>query len=251
MSFLKDLFGNRWITILGGILIGLFTNGVYEFVKQDFFTGSVLIFISLIMAYFLYQINKNKSHLSIDKGDNIPPTPHIISGLSFLNIVPIEEKERADGRVSNIRLIFNLVEKHQPVLKQLHLVVSKTSGVQASQAELSKWLEAQSIKPKDLIQDIEIVDASNIGEVFQAVDKHLKKLEKNGVNLKAQVLIDITAGTAAISAGLTMAALANGCNITYQATSRAEGDKLAGITSWQFYKNRIVQIWESFPQHEG
>lgn len=245
-QFFRSLFGNGWLPILGAVLIGAFTNGIYELGKQNFITGMSLTIITLIIAYFLYRIRKDQSRLFIDEGKDIPRTPHIMSGLSFLN-VRIDQEE-AEKKVSNIRLIFNLVEKHQPDLEYLHLLVSKTSGVVSSQAELSKWLEQRKIDPEKLIKDIPIVDGYDMGEVFQAANKHLKELAKEGIDLRTQVLIDVTAGTAAISAGLTMAALSNGCNITYQATNRADGDKLVGTTRWQFYKNRIVQIWESFPQ---
>lgn len=244
--FLKTLLGDGWVPVLGAIIIGLFTNRISELVKPSIATEIALTIGILMIAYFAYRNNKGKGSLVIDEGKNLSKTPHVISGLSFLNW-PINQEDAKD-KPSNIRLVLNLIEKHQPTLKYLHLVLSKSSGVIDSQSELSKWLEQQQIKPEELIKDIPIVDGYDMGEVFQAVNNHLKELAKEGIDLRTQVLIDVTAGTAAISAGLTMAALSNGCNITYQATNRMDGDKLTGTTKWQFYKNRIVQIWESFPQ---
>jgi len=115
-----------------------------------------------------------------------------------------------------------------------------------SKTALVKWYEDEGLDPHQ-IRDIEIKDGMNMDSVYQTVNKYLVELINKGIDVKRDVLIDVTAGTAAITAGLTMAALANGCNLTYQATTRDDKDNLIGKTTWQFFRNRVVQIWESFP----
>jgi hypothetical protein len=247
--FLKELIGeNSIISTIGTVTLSVVASAIFEVIRPNILGGTLLILILIGLAYQLL-FRKNVSYLQIAAEKDIPKASHVITGISFLNVPPDPKKETAD-KISNIRLIFNIVEKHQPKIKCLHLVLSKEENVTKAQVELYKWLNEKNLPPETFTKDISIIDGYDIGETYGKVNKYLKDLSEQGVNLREDVIIDITAGTAAMSSGLTMAALANGCNITYQATKRKQGDQLIGTTSWQIYKNRILQIWEEYPLNE-
>ena len=174
---------------------------------------------------------------------HVLPFKHVVTGLSWLNH-PLEDEEQK-GRPSNLRTIINLIDKHEAKLQTLHVIVSEASGVSRAKAELQYWLERN---PHSFnVRYINIEDGYDMGEVFKLTKQHLHTLADEGVKLEQEALLDVTAGTAAISAGMTMAALSTGVDITYQATEYGRENQLQGDTTWQFYKNRIVQIWERYP----
>jgi len=251
-NFLKQLSGqDKSLPILGIFCVGIFIfsiagNALYAILnmKEDINEWGILIgcLLAVILLFVLYiKFVAQKPYLKIDLSSDVPQKPFVISGLSYLN-VPLN-KEIEQNKVSNLRLILNLVEKHHPILKRLYLIES--DKVQNSKEAFLDWYKTQNSFEVEFIR---IQDGFNMDEIYQTITAYLQLLEQEGINLKNEVLLDITAGTAAISAGLTMSALANGCNLTYQATERTIGDNLQGTTRWQFFRNRIVQIWEIIPE---
>jgi|GEM_PF-6157402 len=218
----------------GIIIFGVAGNVVYDILKgegEKALLPSLTVLIALLILYRIYQrIIHSKNRLVIDVNNSIQPMPYIISGMSSLN-----------DSTNNIELVQNLVNKHLSALRCLYLLESSDGGVQKYKRLFTEWYGKQGYTFP--IEYIQIEDGTDIDSTYRTITLKLQSLEKEGISLKNMVLIDITAGTKAITAGLTMASLANGCNMTYQATQHNNG-QFVGDTKWQFFKNHIVQIWE-------
>lgn len=231
--------------VVGTLVLNLFAALIWDAFPYEnlFIRFSIIILLTLIL-YFLFRLLRKRinTKLQIDRGENVPSVEHVVTGLSWLNH-PLEDEEKKE-RPSNLRLVLNLIEKHHESLQTLHVIVSDASGVLRSKSELQRWYEAAD--PSFNIDYINIKDGYDMGEVFEETKRSLKALIDKGIDVNTQLLLDVTAGTAAISAGMTMAALSTGADITYQATEYSVNNQLRGKTTWQFYKNRIVQIWESY-----
>lgn len=210
------------------------------------YVGIVLVLAFCIMILGSFFVKRKPTVLQVDVGSNISHKSHVVTGLSWLNWLPDSDKERDKEKPSNLRLIINLVNKHQPKLKNLYLIDSKASGVQQSREAFEDWYK-QNFSPSDnrafKITYITVNDGYDMNEVH----KKLKSFLQSSPLPMDDTLLDVTAGTAAMSAGMTMAALELGYSISYQATEHTGSNEFKNQTRWQYFENKIRRIYEIYP----
>lgn len=164
---------------------------------------------------------------------DVPARRWVITTLS-----PYSEFQYGGDNLDNVR---RLVTYHRSRLERLYLVAtlkvekdidtvevidpdfSNNAGVLEAYRRLQAWLNDNAIDLE--VRILSIVDATGFVEAFEQVSSVLAVDAKDEAIQIDEIVIDITAGTKALSVGMTAAAMAYGCPITYQAAKRnIQGD---------------------------
>lgn len=254
-----------WTFVMGLLFFSVLGNFVYDAAfdiasisirhAAGVAIGCVLLLVSAGIGMRLY-LRNSSAHLVVSEHSNVPPMPWIITALSPLKTYP-------NGQ-TNLDNITRLLEHHRSQLQQLFLVAileeerpgsikvtnpeaDRDEGVVTAYNRLKDWIEQQfEIFPQ--IEILSVYDPNSAEDSFKAVSRLLDMFLAHKIATMDQIVIDVTAGTKAMSVGLTSAGLAYGCRLSYQATKRdAEGepDFSSGETSMVFLDSQFLRTRHS------
>lgn len=240
----KSVFGRGLTFIVSSILSGLLGSLAFELlvVNDTVSLPSLLAAIALLLLImalgWTVLIKPQPATLTVDAGADIPHKSFVITGLSFLNYAPESEDEKKAGRPSNLRTILNLVDKHEPKLKKMFFIVSPVSRVLASYETFKDWYDQEKTPANNpfTFDKIDIKDGNDMGEVRSKIKAFLIA---NSESLPPNdTILDVTAGTAAMSAGIAIAAMELGYAISYQSTDYKGANEFKGKTTWQYFDSK-------------
>jgi len=239
---LVDLQSNPPPSLIATFLLGLLLFAViggflYDVVAApDEVSGSMVLRVALtilVLAALAYvglasYLKDSGAKLIVSEHSTVPPVPYVVSGLA-----PYQEFPNGQTNLDNVTRLF---EHHRSRLQQVFLVailkeetngaititnraVVKNEGVLRAYDELCRWLDDQDFNPRPLVTLLDIIDSNGAEDSFNRVTELLETLLAQKLDM-TDVAIDVTAGTKAMSVGLTAAALTYGCKLSYQATKR-------------------------------
>jgi hypothetical protein len=227
--------------ICGLFIFGLAINGLYSLVTDFSKTLPSLppLLLSLValisLAFFAFQQYERRLETSmyVSESSNVPACAYVITALA-----PLQSFPSGGDNLENVR---RLVFHHKVKLQELVLVSvlkrredGKIITINSEYKESAKVLEAYNILNKwldenldvsPIIRLLEIHDPNSAQESFNVVNERLVSYMTNNAVAQADVVVDVTAGTKAITVGMAAAALVNNYRITYQATKRDEEGK--------------------------
>ncbi len=229
-----------WTFFVGALFVGVLGNLISDFAMNVLpispVVGGVVVCVALLglagLGVTVYWSNAS-AQLAVSEHSSVPQLPWVITALSPFRAYP-------NGQ-TNLDNITRLIEYHHPHLQELFLVAilvsdergqvrvtkqeaDRDGGVLVAYKRLINWLDQQAFDVTPQITLLSVVDPASAEDSFKAVSKQLELLAQNDVQMK-QIVIDVTAGTKAMSVGLTVAGFAYGCRLSYQATKRdAEGE---------------------------
>jgi len=201
----------------------ILTNGYLErFLLATF----VLFFIAA--GNFKTYLDETSGDIPKISEESIKPHRYV-----FTSISPYQEwiDKKTGETKSNMEPLFVLLATHQSRLHKLYLVgtydheVKGEKGVELAYNRLVQHIQVNYPQyiPEKMLKKLSINNANTAEEAFAVIWKELGNLPGY------DTLVDITAGTKALTVGSTLAALERGCHVSYSATPRgADGLPLVG-----------------------
>ncbi|MBK9750827.1 MAG: hypothetical protein IPO91_29250 [Chloroflexi bacterium] len=218
--------------ILGGLSFAVWGNGLFS-LFTDVDTGIALFFRALLggavgfglgaIAFFVYWRGITVN-IKLSEKSTVPKKRYVITALSPFSVRP-------DGN-DNLGVIRDIIAWHglsQDSEKQLHLIsvlqVDPDTGAEfavnphdPSNQAVAQAYQRLKTEYSNTLLHIELHGIYNTDSAEQSFDAASKTLSE--LNDLENSVIDVTAGTKAMTAGLAAAAFASGCPLTYLATPR-------------------------------
>ncbi len=219
---------------LGSLLFGMAGNFISALVLDTERTVEraplfgVIILILLLAAIAGVWRYTRRTHLTLQASENsqVPLAAYLVSTLS-----PLEELRSGGSNLDNIR---RLIVYHRETLQEIYLVCvlrmeeghliaanpeyPETEGVIAAYKQLEAWVN-ETLDVVPIIRLVSVLDPNSAQASFDAITLVLHQMQERQVP-QSNIILDVTAGTKALSIGIAVAALAHGCQISYQATKR-------------------------------
>jgi hypothetical protein len=225
------------VFILGIGFFGTVINLFYDTIKspsemttEAFVRITCFAIVLLVAAYTTWLIHRRtvKNRLAISEKSTVPPMKWLVTGLS-----PYQEFK--DGQ-SNLDVVSSLIKYHHEALQEVFIVATLEQidqhnvrlsnrdykdgiNVAKSYEKLDEWLGQQEFA-RPIISCLSIGNPNGAEDSFHAVTTMLKRNIAQGIIDPQDVIVDVTAGTKAMTTGLVSAALAYGCKLSYQGTKR-------------------------------
>lgn len=224
-----------FIASVGGALIGILVS------LNPVISGALLTLAVIISLRFYRRYEKTRvANLDVSEKSNVPAVSYVITALS-----PYEEFKSGGD---NLEIIRRLIKHHEAKLQEVYLIsmLSQKDGkiipidpARTSDADiqglinahdlLDLWIETEfangKLSARPLIRYIPIFDSNSAHDSFQAVSDLLWRFRHEARIKPDNAIIDVTAGSKAISVGLSTAGILHGYPLSYQATKRDEEGK--------------------------
>jgi CRISPR-associated protein (Cas_Cas02710) len=221
--------------LITGIVVNYLSSLLISFSTTFPSLPIVITILITLLAFAIYAYrqfeNKLEAKMHISEHSNVPPASYVISALS-----PLQPFKEGGDNLENIR---RLLLHHQPSLQEFHLIsvldmqngklvsvnpqLKDSQGVIDAFNKLDGWMESK-LEVQPHIRFHPIIDPNGAQDSFEKVNKLLVNFSANPKIERHSVVVDVTAGTKAMTVGMAAAALINGYSISYQATKRdAEG----------------------------
>ena len=222
---------------LGILLFGVWGNFAYDlaFEPADFTAerlGRLAIVSIVLIGLAVIAVRRYLAgatvQMTMKESAAIPEKRWVISALSPL--------QYWNDTQTNLDPLVRLLTYHLPALEHVYLVAilekMPGGGVAITNAEVfgsgkvkdayeQLVLRLRDQLPEDRITLLSIIDPNSAQMAYLLATEVLEDLSAHNNDL-SDVVIDVTAGTKALTAGLTAAALAYGCPMSYQATKRKD-----------------------------
>jgi hypothetical protein len=217
------------LVIIGILTSGLATNSIYDFLTTGNFSVTaqlitwLFIFVALGASYLIYAVNSKTAEIIVvlNEKSGVDPKPILVTGLS-----PYKQFDKGG---SNLDVVINLIRKNKAEIVYLVSVLNQEPDSGEVYAHTMNQRDNQGVEKayKELKHEfpdkiefrcLSLSNTDSSQQSYKAVAQTLAELQSE--NSLSRVAVDVTAGTKAMSVGMSAAAIQFGVPLTYLATPR-------------------------------